>query len=64
MKDPFATELELEIPDAEEEVRAEDAEPKLAYPNAGAWVNDWLSPRYRRELGGSKRRWDHQENYS
>lgn len=34
--------------------------PKLEYPNVGAWVDDWLLPRFRRELGGSKRRWDPQ----
>lgn len=38
----------------------EDDGPKLEYPNVGAWVDDWLLPRFRRELGGSKRRWDPQ----
>lgn len=41
-----------------EQDTAEDETPKLVYPNAGAWVNGWLLPRYRRALGGGKRRWD------
>lgn len=59
----FAPALEITEPNEPEnepanEEAAEDDAPKLAYPNAGAWVNDWLLPHYRRELGGSKRRWD------
>lgn len=41
-----------------EEDDTEDEKPKLVYANAGAWVNGWLLPRYRRALGGGKRRWD------
>lgn len=44
--------------DTAREETGEDESPKLVYPNAGAWVNGWLLPRYRRALEGGKRRWD------
>lgn len=59
----FAPALEITEPEeAESESSVDEPSegemPSLAYPNAGAWVNGWLLPHYRRELGGSKRRWD------
>lgn len=69
--EPEATEAEPEVEARQyrrEKVETATAAPASAkaasdgteteYPNAGAWVDDWLMPRYRRELGGSKRRWD------
>lgn len=53
-----AVEATEPVPATADEETAEDETPTLAYPNAGAWVNGWLLPHYRRELGGSKRRWD------
>ncbi|MBO0596766.1 DUF4913 domain-containing protein [Nesterenkonia sp. E16_7] len=45
-------------PATTEDEPAEDEATALAYPNAGEWVNGWLLPHYRRQLGGSTRRWD------
>lgn len=45
---------EVPVPDPE----AEDGQTPPVYPNVGEWVDDWLLPNFRRELGGSKRRWD------
>ncbi len=53
-----AVEATESVPATADEETDEAAAPTLAYPNAGAWVNGWLLPHYRRELGGSKRRWD------
>lgn len=36
----------------------EDEDPPPYYANPGEWVEKWLLPNFRRELGGSKRRWD------
>lgn len=53
MIDPLAHDTEPDTP-----AEAEPTEDGPRYPNAGEWVNDWLLPHYRRQLGGSNRRWD------
>lgn len=56
--DPGTTTQEPQHQQAPAETVADDGTPKTYYANPEEWVNDWLLPHYRRELGGSKRRWD------
>lgn len=41
-----------------DDLSAEDERPELVYPNAEAWVREWLIPHYRRNP--KTRRWDPQ----